>query len=87
MIVQLEEQKKPSEFKLGLHYDPLYASAALVNLNYRHLLFSNDSFSFDMILGDQPRYNCSYSIRSGYSWSFDFFSSLHRFETQVDQWQ
>lgn len=87
MIVQLEERKKPSEFKLGLHYDPLYASAALVNLNYRHLLFSNDSFSFDMILGDQPRYNCSYSIRSGYSWSFDFFSSLHRFENQVDQLQ
>lgn len=87
MIVQLEERKKPSEFKLGLHYDPLYASAALVNLNYRHLLFSNDNFSFDLILGDQPRYSSSYSIQSGYFWSFDFFSSLHRFETRVDQWQ
>ncbi|MGC6480236.1 MAG: patatin-like phospholipase family protein [Flavobacteriaceae bacterium] len=87
LIITLIEWDKPAELKAGLHYDQLFASAALVNIDYAQVLLPYDNFSFDLILGDQPRFDLRYSFHRGYKWAIDLYSSFYRFETRVDHWR
>ena len=70
--------------KLGLHYDDLYKSSALVNLTKKNLLFDNDVASLDIILGDNVRYNFEYFIDKGFYWSIGIKSRYNQFSRSVN---
>lgn len=69
--------------RLGLHYDELIRSAALVNLTRKNLLFNSDVISADVILGDNVRYNFDYYIDKGKYWSIGMHSEFVQFEKQI----
>ena len=79
LVLQLEENQNKTKIRMSLHYDELYKSAALVNLTRNSLLFTNDVASFDLILGDNSRYNIEYYLDKGYYWSFGFRSRYNSF--------
>jgi NTE family protein len=68
---------------LGIHYDELFKSAALVNLTRKNLLFADDAASADIIIGDNFRYNIDYFIDKGKYWSIGLHSDLIRFNKDV----
>lgn len=70
--------------KLGLHYDDLYKSSALVNLTKKNLLFDNDVASLDIILGDNVRYNFEYFIDKGFYWSIGIKSRYNQFSRSIN---
>jgi len=70
--------------KLGIHYDDLYKSAALVNLTKKRLLFDNDVASLDVILGDNVRYNFEYFIDKGFYWSIGITSRYNQFNKNIN---
>ena len=80
----LKENKNTTFFKLGIHYDDLYKSAALVNLTKKRVLVNNDVASLDVILGDNVRYNFDYYIDKGFYWSVGLKSRFNRFEKNVN---
>ncbi len=69
--------------KFGLHYDGLYKSAVLANITNKKTLFKNDIASFDLIIGDNVRYNLDYYVDNGYNLSFGFKSQLNQFNKNV----
>ena len=69
--------------KLGIHYDELFRSAALVNLTRKRLFTGNDIISADVILGDNVRYNFDYYIDKGRYWSLGFNSQFNQFDKQI----
>lgn len=70
--------------KLGIHYDDLYKSAALVNLTKKRFLLDNDVASLDVILGDNVRYNFEYFIDKGFYWSIGLKSRFNKFHKNVN---
>lgn len=82
--LQLEENLNKTFFKMALHYDDLYKSAALVNVTRKSFLFTNDVTSLDVILGDNLRYNFEYYWDKGYYWSMGVRSRYNRFDKNVD---
>ena len=69
LLASVKETQVNTFLKLGLHYDDLYKSAALINLTKKQLFFKNDVGSLDIILGDNVRYNFEYLIDNGFHWS------------------
>ncbi|RTY95725.1 patatin, partial [Flavobacterium bomense] len=65
LILNLIENPVKTYLKFGLHYDGLYKSALLVNITNKNTLFKNDVASFDLIIGDNVRYNLDYYIDNG----------------------
>lgn len=84
LVLQLEENQNKTLLRLGIHYDDFYKSAALVNLTQKSLFFTNDITSFDLVLGDNFRYNLEYFWDKGYFWSLGLRSRFNRFEKNVD---
>ncbi|HSP40212.1 MAG TPA: patatin-like phospholipase family protein [Gillisia sp.] len=82
--LQLEESPNKTFLRLALHYDDLYKSGALINLTRKSLLFTNDVTSFDVILGDNFRYNFQYYIDKGYYWSVGLKSRYNGFHKGID---
>lgn len=80
----VEESKINTYLKLGIHYDDLYKSAAIVNLTKKRLIFNNDVASFDLILGDNVRYNFEYLIDKGFYWSIGLKSRYNQFDKNVN---
>ena len=80
LIINVKENPVKTYFKLGVHYDDLFKSSALINVTQKNLLFKNDVASFDFILGDNIRYNLDYYIDNGFHWSFGFKSRLNQFK-------
>ncbi|MFD1614588.1 patatin-like phospholipase family protein [Gelatiniphilus marinus] len=70
--------------KLGLHYDNLYKSAALVNVTKKRLFFDNDMASLDLVFGDNVRYKFEYLIDKGFYWSIGFRSRFNQFHKNVN---
>ncbi|MGJ8683267.1 MAG: patatin-like phospholipase family protein [Nonlabens sp.] len=70
--------------RLGVHYDELMRSAALVNLTRKNVLFDSDIISADVILGDNVRYNLDYYIDKGKYWSIGLHSEFIQFDKQID---
>lgn len=79
----LQESKSKQSIGLGIHYDDLYRSAALVNYTRKRLLFDNDIATFDLIVGDNIRYAFNYYIDKGYYWSVGLRSTYNTFEKGV----
>ena len=79
----IKETKVNTFLKLGLHYDDLYKSAALINITRKALLFKNDFISFDAILGDNIRYNFEYLIDKGFYWSIGLRSRYNQFNKNI----
>ncbi|MFG6686842.1 patatin-like phospholipase family protein [Mariniflexile sp. HNIBRBA6329] len=83
LIANLNETKTTTFLKLGIHYDDLYKSAALVNFTKKRWLFDNDLASLDVILGDNVRYNFEYFIDNGFYWSVGLKSRYHQFNKDI----
>ena len=81
--VEVIESKTTTFIKLGLHYDDLYKSAALINITKKRAFFKNDVASFDFILGDNVRYNFDYFIDKGFYWSIGLKSNYNSFNKNV----
>ncbi|AOR28576.1 patatin [Formosa sp. Hel1_33_131] len=77
---KVTEAKNTAFIKFGVHYDPLYKSAALLNLTKKQLIFKNDVVSLDFILGDNTRYNFDYYIDKGFYWSVGINSKYIGFD-------
>jgi NTE family protein len=84
LIVNLKESANKTFLKFGVHYDDLYKSAALINLTQKQILFKNDLASFDMVLGDNVRYNFEYYIDKGFYWSIGVKSRYNTFHKNVN---
>ena len=83
MKANLIENEITTFLKLGIHYDDLYKSAALVNLTKKRFLIDNDVISLDVILGDNVRYNFEYFIDKGFYWSIGLKSRFNQFSKNV----
>lgn len=84
LITKLKETETTTFLKLGIHFDDLYKSAALINLTKKRLLFDNDVASLDIILGDNVRYNFEYYIDKGFYWSIGLKSRYHQFNKNIN---
>ncbi|MBD0779478.1 patatin-like phospholipase family protein [Maribacter sp. ANRC-HE7] len=84
LILKLNESPNKTFLKIGAHYDDLYHSAALINLTRKNLFFGDDVASFDLILGDQVRYNMQYYIDKGSYWSFGVNSRYNNFGKEIN---
>ncbi len=83
MHVDLKESSETLFLKLGVHYDDLYKSSALINLTKKRLISKNDVASFDFIIGDNVRYNFEYYIDNGFYWSVGLRSRFDKFHQSV----
>jgi NTE family protein len=84
LITTVEENKINTYLKLGIHYDDLYKSAAIVNLTKKRLFFKNDVASIDLVLGDNVRYNFEYLIDKGFYWSIGIKSRYNQFDKNIN---
>lgn len=84
LIVGLRESPNKTFLRLGIHYDDLYKTAALVNVTKKNLLLQDDVASFDFILGDNIRYNFQYYVDKGSYWSYGINSRLDEFKQDID---
>ena len=83
LILNLIENPTKTYLKFGLHYDGLYKSAVLANITNKKTFFKNDVASFDLIIGDNVRYNLDYYIDNGFNLSVGFNSQLNQFNKNV----
>jgi len=84
LVANLKESENTTFLKFGVHYDELYKSAALINLTKKQIILNNDVASFDMILGDNVRYNFEYYIDKGFHWSIGLKSRYNTFHKSVN---
>ena len=84
LIGELSETENTSFIKLGLHYDDLYKSAALINFTKKRFLSKNDVMFFDLILGDNIRYNFEYFVDNGFYLSVGLRSRFNHFKKNID---
>ena len=81
--VNVVESNETMLLRIGVHYDDLYRSAALINVTRKRNLFKNDIASLDFIVGDNVRYNFEYYIDKGRYWSVGAKSRYNNFEKNV----
>lgn len=84
LTATVKETNITTFLKLGLHYDDLYKSAALVNVTKKRFLFDNDMASLDLVFGDNVRYNFEYLIDKGFYWSIGLRSRFNQFHKNVN---
>lgn len=84
LVVDVKENKTTTFLKLGVHYDDLYKSGALVNLTKKSLFFGNDIASLDVVFGDNVRYNFEYLIDKGFYWSVGLRSRYNAFKKDIN---
>ncbi|MBT8186532.1 MAG: patatin [Croceitalea sp.] len=84
LILNIKENPVKMYLKMGAHYDDLYKSGALINLTRKNLFLKDDVGSFDLILGDNIRYNLQYYLDKGLYWSFGVNSSFTDFNEEID---
>ncbi len=83
LVLDLRENKNTTYLKFGMHYDDLYKSGILLNYTKKKIIAKNDVLSFDVILGDNTRYNFDYYVDNGFYWSYGFNSKLVSFNKNV----
>ncbi len=83
LVMDLVENPIDTYLRLGVHYDGLYKTAALVNLTKKNVLAKSDVMSLDVALGDNFRYNFNYFIDNGFYWSFGLNSKLNKFDHEL----
>lgn len=84
LTAEVKENETKTFLKLGVHYDDLYKSGALVNLTKKGLFFGNDIASLDMVFGDNVRYNFEYLIDKGFYWSIGLRSRYNAFKKDIN---
>lgn len=84
LVIDLRENPTKTYIRLGVHFDDLYKTAAIVNLSHKNLFMKDDIGSFDFIFGDNLRYNLQYFVDKGPYWSFGFNSRFNDFTKEVD---
>lgn len=84
LVGELTETENTSFIKLGVHYDDLYKSAALVNITKKRFLTKNDVALLDVILGDNIRYNFEYFVDNGFYLSVGLRSRFNHFKKNID---
>jgi len=84
LILPLDETRNTFFLRLGAHFDDLYKSAAIINMTKRRVLSRDDVASFDLILGDNIRYNFEYYVDKGSYWSFGVNSRFNDFDQEID---
>lgn len=84
LILKLRENPNKAYLRLGVHYDDLYKTAALINLTKKNLFMKDDVASIDFALGDNIRYNFQYYLDKGSYWSFGVNSRLNDFDYEID---
>lgn len=84
LVVEVDENENKTFLKLAAHYDDLYKSGLLINLTKKSLFQTNDVVSFDLILGDNIRYDFEYFIDKGKYWSIGLKSRFNHFEDNAD---
>ncbi|MGB5691694.1 MAG: patatin-like phospholipase family protein [Flavobacteriaceae bacterium] len=82
--VILRENPNKTLLRLGVHYDDLYKTAALINITRKNLLLKDDVASFDFMLGDNIRYNFQYYVDKGSYWSYGVSSRLDEFKQEIN---
>ncbi|RZJ35128.1 MAG: patatin [Flavobacterium sp.] len=82
--LNLAENSVKTYLKFGVHYDGLYKTGILANLTQKNLFVKNDVMSFDLILGDNFRYNLDYYVDNGFYFSFGFKSRYNRFNRNLE---
>lgn len=80
---KLKESDSRMLLRLGVHYDDLYRTAALVNITRKRMFTNNDVASLDLIVGDNLRYNFEYYIDKGFYWSVGLTSAFNSFNKNV----
>ena len=83
LFANVSESQPTTFLKLGIHYDDLYKSAALINVTKKRFLFNNDIASLDVVLGDHVRYNFEYLIDKGFYWSIGLRSRYNAFNKGI----
>lgn len=83
LVLNFIENPVKTYIKFGLHYDGLYKSSVLTNITNKKTFFKNDIASFDLIAGDNLRYNLDYYVDNGYNLSVGFKSQLNQFNKNV----
>jgi NTE family protein len=81
--LNLTENPDNTFLRLGLHYDDLYKSAAMVNVTKKRFLTDNDVASLDVMLGDNVRYSLQYYIDRGFGFSFGINSDYNQFQKSL----
>jgi len=66
LVINLTENPTKTFLKFAIHYDGLYKSGILLNATQKKIIFRNDVASFDVILGDNLRYNLDYYVDNGF---------------------
>lgn len=84
LILDLKESQNKMFIKMGVHYDDLFKSAAIINLTKKNIIFGDDVASFDFIMGDNIRYNLEYYVDKGSYWSFGINSRFVGFEQNIN---
>lgn len=82
--LNLTENKYNTYLRIGAHYDHVYKSGVLLNLTQKHLLFTNDVLSIDVVLGDSYRWVLDYYIDNGFNWSFGTRTRYNRFNYNLE---
>ncbi len=85
MMILICSKRKPNPnlFKTRIHYDGFIKVDILLNLTHKKTFLKNDVTSFDIILGDNFRYDLNYYIENGFNISFGFRSRLNQFNRNV----
>lgn len=83
LILNLRENPNKTFIRMGLNYNDLYKSAALVNLTKKNVLMKDDLGSIDLILGDNLRYDFQYYVDKGFYWSFGINSRFNAFTKDI----
>ena len=81
--IYIIENSLRASLRLGVHYDLVYKSGVLINLNRKNILSKNDAISFDLVVGDKPRFDLQYFVDNGFYYSYGFSSRYNSFQTNV----
>lgn len=83
LVIKVVEKPSLSQFRVGLHYDNDYKTAALLNYTQRNLLFKNSRLSLDLAIGENPRVSLNYFVDRGLLPTFGFRFRANRFEANI----
>ncbi len=82
--LKIKEKDHNAYVNIGFHYNPLYKINVIGNLEKKYLFAKNDFFSFDIIGGENTRFNLDYFIDNGFGWNIGWHSGYHRVHSTID---
>lgn len=80
LVLDFKETNITKKLKLGFHYNNVHQFGLLANITYYPDFIKNGSLSFDLILGNKPRYEFNFYKNNGYLPSFGLNARFNNFE-------